>query len=116
VLFNQVPASSLFGGAIIGELAVELAKSLMVLGGHHHVSHTCLLGQLGPCAGGIWFWIKALRERRIFGHRDPFVLHDPLVTAQHAIEAPMDEHAEFGLMPPFHAAGTICFISGLWRF
>jgi hypothetical protein len=30
----------------------------------------------------------------------------------HAVKAPMNKHAEFGFMPPFHSARTVCLDLG----
>ena len=103
VLLDEVAAGALFGRAVIGEFGIEVAEALVVLGGHHHVFLAGSLGQFGPIASGVRPGLEAFGELFVLGDGNAFVLHDPLVASQDAVQAPVDEHAETGFVPPFHA-------------
>ena len=70
------------------------------------------LASLAQSRAALGLGLNVLGELLVFGHRDAFVFHDPLVAAQHAVEAPVDEHAEAGFMPPLHAAFAVGVASG----
>src|SRR5579859_594364 len=77
-----------------------MAEALMVLAGHHHVLHAGLFSELGPIACRIRLRLELLSQLLVFRNRDALHFHGPLVAAEHAIKAPVDEHAELGLTPP----------------
>ena len=104
---HQIPAAGLFGRAVIGQLGVEETEALVVLGGHDHVLLAGPASELRPVAGGVGARREAFGELFVLRYRNAFVLHHPLVPAHHAVQAPMHEHAESGVVPPFHATGLI---------
>ena len=73
-----------------------------MLGGHHHVLLAGALGQPRPLARGVGLGLEVLGQQLILRQRNPFVLLRPLMLADHAVEAPVNEHAELGLVPPRH--------------
>ena len=64
-------------------------------------------------SGSYFTGLNCLANCAVLGHRDLAAVHDPLADAVdllalvgaggHGIDAPVDEHAEPGLAPPFHA-------------
>src|SRR5690349_23884304 len=87
-----------------------------MLRGHHHVFLAGLLRELGPSASGIRFWLKAFGKLLVFGDGNAFVFHHPFVSAENTVQAPVNEHAEAGFVPPLHAASARGFFGGrtLW--
>ena len=69
-------------------------------------------GEFGPIARGVRLGLEALGQLLVLGDRNAFVLHDPLVAAENAVEAPVDEHAEAGFVPPFHAVLAVGVAAG----
>src|SRR5258708_865225 len=61
----QVATWTLLRSAIVGSLGVEVAEAFVMLGGHHHIFLSGLLGQLGPCARSIGLGLELLRQGRI---------------------------------------------------
>ena len=112
ILPDQVPAGTLFGGTIICGFRIEMAEALVMFGGHHHVAHAGFASDFGPFARRVRLRLELLGEGLVFGNRDAFVFHHPFVAGQKAIKAPMNEHAESGFMPPFHAPNAIGFFGG----
>src|SRR6185437_5639403 len=51
--------------------------------------------------------VENFRELLVFGDRNPFLFHGPLVPSEHAVKPEMDEHSETRFVPPFHAAVAI---------
>ena len=72
-----------------------------MLGGHHHVFHAGALGKIGPGACGVRFRIELLCKLLVFGDRNSFLFHGPLMPAELAVEPEMYEHAEPSFVPPF---------------
>src|SRR6267154_5613347 len=107
VFMNEIAAGALLCRAVVGELGVEVAETLVMLGSQHHIFLAGLFGKLGPGASGIWFGLESLGELLVIGDGNAFVLHDPFVTAEHAVQAPMNEHAEARFVPPLHAASAV---------
>ena len=112
VFLHQVAARTLFGGAVVGELAVEVAETFVVFGGHHHVLLAGQFGELGPVAGGVGLGLEELSLLLVLSHRNALFLHRPFVAPEGTVQAPMDEHAEAGLVPPFHAGFAIGVAGG----
>lgn len=81
----------------------------MVFGRHHHIFLARCLGKLCPSARRIGCRLEALGELLVFGDGNAFFLHGPLVPAQDAVKAPVNEHAEAGFVPPLHPASAIGF-------
>src|SRR5713101_6413235 len=104
---NEVAARALLWRAVVGELGVKVAETFVMLGSQHHIFLAGLFGELGPGPRGIWFGLEALGELLIVGYGNAFVLHHPLVATEHAVQTPMDEHAEARFVPPLHAAGAV---------
>src|SRR6267142_4079908 len=107
IFMNEVAARALLRRTVIGELGVEVAEAFVMLRSQHHIFLAGLFGELGPRAGGIRLWLEAFGELLIVGYGDGFVFHDPFVTAEHAVQTPMDEHAEARFVPPLHAASAV---------
>ena len=101
------------------DFAMKHGKAVVMLGGDDHVFHARRLSERHPLLGVEFFGIKLLGVTRISGDGDFGVVHDPfaeagdllaVVTAgRHGIDAPVDEHAEAGGAPPFHA-GVALFL------
>ncbi len=79
----------------------------MVFGGHHHVFLAGLPGQPRPGTRGVGLRRKAVGEELVFRNGDAFLLHGPFMAAQDAVQSPVNEHAEPGVMPPLHAPLTV---------
>src|SRR6185437_12456541 len=107
VLSNQVAPGRLFRSAIVRQFCIEVAEALMMFGGHYHVFHARLLGEFCPGARGMRLRVENFRELLVFGDRNPFLFHGPLVPSEHAVKPEMDEHSETRFVPPFHAAVAI---------
>ena len=94
-------------------LGVEHGEAVVVLRGDDDVLHAGVLGDRHPLVGVELHRVELLGVAGVFGHGDLAVVHDPLADAAdllavvgaggHAVEAPVDEHAEAGLAPPLHA-------------
>ena len=71
------------------------------------------LAMLDPLVGVELHRVELLGVVGVLGHGDLAAVHDPLADAAdllavvgaggHGVDAPVDEHAEAGLAPPFHA-------------
>ena len=71
------------------------------------------LASAHPFVGVVLHRVELLRVLAVFGDGDLAVVHDPFADAadllalvsagRDGIDAPVDEHAEAGLAPPFHA-------------
>src|SRR6266851_3048659 len=107
ILADEIALGSLLGGAVVGELGVEVAEALVVLGRHDHVLHAGGLGEFGPGAREARLGVELFVQRQVLDDRDCLGLHGPLVPAILAIEAEVDEHAELCRVPPLHAANLI---------
>ena len=107
VLLHQVAPAGLFRRAIIRVFRIEQAETLVVLGGHHHVLLPGAFGEPRPLPGDVRLRVEALGELHVLGKRNRLLLQHPLAAAQHAVQAPVNEHAELSLMPPLHAAFAV---------
>src|SRR6185437_12707844 len=76
------------------QFCIEVAEALMMFGGHYHVFHARLLGEFCPGARGMRLRVENFRELLVFGDRNPFLFHGPLVPSEHAVKPEMDEHSE----------------------
>src|SRR5258708_27366501 len=97
-------AGALFWGAVVGELGVEIAETFVMLRSHHHVFLPCLFGELGPGARGIRLRLETFGEWLVIAYGNALVFHHPFVAAEHAVQAPVDEHAESRFLPPWPLA------------
>ena len=104
----------MFRRAEVCRLGIKEAEAFVMLGGHHHVFLAGAFCQARPIARGVRFGIEALRQFLIFGGWNPFHLHHPFVTAQNAVQAPVNEHTELRFVPPLHAALAVG--DDGWRF
>ena len=92
---------------------VEHGEAVVVLGGDDDVLHAGGFGEGDDVVGGEGGGVEAGGEGFVVGDGDGGVVHDPLADAGDVlavpgaggdgVEAPVDEHAEAGLAPPFHA-------------
>src|SRR5260370_34559394 len=93
IFAHEIAARPLLWRTVVRGLGIEVAKAFVMLGGHHHVAHAGSARDLGPIAGGKGLGFELLCERRIFGNRNAFILHDPLMAAKHTVKPPVNEHA-----------------------
>src|SRR5580698_2928718 len=103
ILANHISPGSLLRSTVAGQLRIEIAEALMMLGSHHHVFHASLFGQVRPRARRIQRRPKSNCVRYIFIYRDGLVLHDPFMPLYCAVDAEVNEHAELCSMPPLHS-------------
>src|SRR5215831_15389908 len=108
VLTHQIASGALLGGAVVRQLCVPQTEALMMLGGHHHIFLSGAASQPRPVARGIGFGREVLCQQLILSDGNGFVLHRPLVLANHTVQSPMNEYSEARLMPPLHAACAVC--------
>src|SRR5690242_13500224 len=81
----------------------------MVLGGHHHVLLSGSFGETRKGTRRIRLWLEQLGKLHVLLDWDCLVFHGPLMPAMHAVQTPMDEHAELSCVPPLH---TLLAIGG----
>src|SRR5256885_3227984 len=112
-LSDQIATCSLPRSAVVGEFRVEVAEAFMVLGRHHHILLSGLLGQPSPIARGVWFGIEVLGKLFVLRYGHAFHFHRPLMPPDHAVKSPVDEHSELSCMPPLHPAFVLRRRSGL---
>ena len=60
-------------------------------------------GQPRPLASGVGLGREVLGKQLVLRDGNALDFLGPLMLADDAVEAPVDEHAELGLMPPGHA-------------
>ncbi len=72
----------------------------MVLRGQYHVLLSGASGEASPLARGAGFRREVLRQNFILRNGNALGFHHPLLVANHAVEAPVDEHAELSFAPP----------------
>ncbi len=82
----------LFGG--------EHGEAIVMARGHDDVAHARLPGERNPLRGIVFHWIELRCELLVLRTGDVAGLHHPLAVAQLAVDAPVDEHAEAGLLEP----------------
>src|ERR1700751_2329313 len=104
VLLNQIAAWAQVRRGIGSQFGVKQAKPLVMLGGHHHITHAGLASQPRPSARHVRRRLKLLAQLLVLLKRDILISHGPSVAAQNAVEAPMNEHSELGFTPPLDAA------------
>ena len=75
-------------------------ETIVVFGRDRDVLHPGALGERDDCARIKVNGVELRGELLVLGHRDVLVLHDPLAARRHAVDAPMDEHAEAGVLEP----------------
>src|SRR5256884_4759409 len=109
IFTNEIAARSLLWRTILCGSGVEVTKAFMVLRGHDHVTHAGFPRKLGPIARRKRLRLELLGQGSVFRNRDAFILHDPFVPPENAVESPMNEHPETGLVPPLHPADAILF-------
>ncbi len=72
----------------------------MVFAGDGDVFHPGSLSEryefLRAKAHGVKLW----RELLVLRHRDVLSLHHPLAAGRHAVDSPVDKHAELGVLEP----------------
>src|SRR5260370_40386825 len=81
---------------------------------HHHIFLAGLAREFGPGAGGVRLRPETFCELFVIRYRNGLIFHHPFVTADDAVESPVDEHPETRFVPPFHAALAI-LIGGRMR-
>jgi len=104
------------GDLIIGELRIELAEAVVVLGGEHEILHAGVLGKLHPLVGVELDRVEDAVEVIVDLHRDvagvgvvppaPFPGPGPTdLGADDAHRTPVDEHSEAQVFPAFDRGG-----------
>jgi len=101
---DEVSLRPLPGSAVVGELGVPETEALMMLGGEDHVLLPCPLGKSRPLTRDTRTRPEMLRKDFILRNGNALGFHDPLLVADDAVEAPVDEHTELGLTPPGNAS------------
>jgi hypothetical protein len=106
---------------MIASIAFEEGKAVVVFSSNYHILHPGLFGKAHPFIGIVFDWIKILCKGFILCHRNLGSIHDPLTdsgdlftfvgSGRYGIDTPVNEHAEAGFPPPFHAG--IAFSFGL---
>ena len=111
IFANDVPVHGAFG-VVIRQGAVKQAEAFMVLAGEHYILTPRIPGELGPFFRQSFPGLEQGQGFRGVGVRIHFhVFLNPFGTSgpafpfpgQSGIQAVVDEHAEFGVPPPFHA-------------
>ena len=114
IFANDVPVHGAFG-VVIRQGAVKQAEAFMVLAGEHYILTPRIPGELGPFFRQSFPGLEQGQGFRGVGVRIHFhVFLNPFGTSgpafpfpgQSGIQAVVDEHAEFGVPPPFHAPVT----------
>src|SRR5580704_6281571 len=100
---NQISSRPLSRSAVVGELGVEVAETLVMLGGHHHVFLSGTPRQFGPLASGVGAGLKMFCQQLVLRKRNTFHFEGPFMLAHYAVQSPMDENAELGFRPPCHS-------------
>src|SRR5207245_1177000 len=111
IFADEIAARSLLWRAIIRGFGIEVAETFMVLRGHDHIAHAGFLCELCPIPRRKRLRLELLCQRSVFRNRYAFVLHNPLVAAEHAVKPPMNEHAEARFVPPLHPANAIRLVA-----
>ena len=111
IFADDIPVHGAFG-VVIRQGAVKQAEAFMVLAGEHYILAARIPGELGPFFRQAFPGLEQGQSFRSVGIRIHFhVFLNPFGTSgpafpfpgQSGIQAVMDEHAEFGIPPPFHA-------------
>jgi hypothetical protein len=75
-------------------------KSIVMFRRNGDVLHACGLRQCNPCRRIKFDGIEEAGQLRIFRSADGPCLHHPFTVSQHAVHAPMNEHAELRVLEP----------------
>src|SRR5205085_7780686 len=93
VLAHEVATGALLGRAEVCRLRVEVAEALVMFGRHHHVLLPGAACEARPLARGCGLRLELPGYLCVLGGGDTLHLHHPLVATEHAVEAPVYEHA-----------------------
>jgi hypothetical protein len=107
VFTNKVAARGLFRRAVICKVGVKEAEPVVMLGRHNHVLHAGIARQTRPFSRRVGSRVELFGQLLVFLDGNIFDRHHPFAPAQNAVQAKMDEHPEFCLSPPLHAALVI---------
>ena len=101
----------------VGNFGVEHREAIMMARGDGDVLHAGGLGERDPCVGVEFFGIEKCRQALVFVDFQLAVVEYPFAVAEDAIDAPVNEHAEFHVLK--FAAGLQVFgrwlVAGLGR-
>ena len=94
----------------VGVFGVEQAEAVVVLGGDDDVLGPGILGDPDPLVGIEFHRIELLHKLFVLLQRDLAALANPFgvigpafpLASGHGVDAPVDEHPETGVAPPFH--------------
>ena len=90
---------------VVGHLRVEHGEAVVVLRGDRDVLDAGPLDHRDPLGGVELRRVEPRRELLVLGDGDLLVVHHPFALAQDAVDAPVDEHAELGVLEPSHGVG-----------
>src|SRR6516162_3342181 len=68
--------------------------------GHDDVAHSRLLGERDPLGSVELHWIELRGELLVLRAGKVLCVHHPLAVAEQAVDSPVNEHAEAGLLEP----------------
>ena len=103
VFAHEVAMRGRVGRLVIGQLGIEQAEAVVVLGGEHGVFHAGLFGELRPLFRVVIHGIKFVEIGLIGFHGDTLLAAHPFAARRNGVQPPMDEHAETILPEPGNA-------------
>src|SRR5215472_8831209 len=95
----------------VGNFGVEHGKAVVMTRGDRDVLHPCGFGQRDPGLRVEFFWIEECGEAVVLIDGEMALVEDPFAVAKDAVDAPVNEHAEFHILK--FAAGLEIFRGGL---
>ena len=105
-LAGHVPLERRVGDLVVGQLRVEQAEPVVVLGGQYEVFHAGRLGQGDPVVGVEERRVEPLVEVVVHVDRRAGPARPADLLAGEADRPPVDEHAEPHGLPPRHGGGV----------
>ena len=81
-------------------LRAEHGETVVVLAGDGDVAHARGFRKRHPLRRVVLDGVELRRQLLIFGDGHTGVVHDPLALTEDAVDAPVDEHAELGVLKP----------------
>jgi len=91
---HEIPAGLGVGGTVVGQLAVEEAEAVVVLGGENGVFHARLFGDPGPAFRLEIGRVELVEVLLIVLVADLLDAFDPLAPGWDGVQPPVDEHPE----------------------
>jgi hypothetical protein len=84
----------------IGVLRIEEAKPVVMFGRHRDVAHAGAFGHCNPDSRIELRGVERGRQLLVLADRRLVIVHHPFAVAQLAVDAPMDEQSELGILKP----------------